>query len=187
MYENPSSVVYGPWSFSQERSMRREVLLWSDIDKLIDYLVPQIQGRFDSMLVITRGGLVPAGMLAEALDITYILTASVRFPSDFPGSHSPDQGKYAIPEFIQFPDDGLLEDRRVLVVDDLWAKGRNIVTVANRVDAAGGRPETCVLHYKPTTSLYPGHTPTYYAAVTDAYVIFPWELDRGPEVLGIWN
>ena len=27
----------------------------------------------------------------------------------------------------------------------------------------------------------------YYAAVTDAYIIYPWELDRGPEALGAWN
>lgn len=166
--------------------MRREVLTWSDVDKLIDYLVPQIHGRFDSMLIITRGGIVPGGMLAEALNITYILTASIRFPADFPGMQ-PEQAKYAIPEFIQFPADELLEDRRILVVDDVWTKGRNSVTVANRVAASGGHPETCVLHYKPSKSLYPRFTPTYYAAVTDAYIIYPWELDRGPETLGMWN
>jgi len=167
--------------------MRREVLTWSDVDKLIDYLTPQIHGRFDSMLIITRGGIIPGGMLAEALNITYILTASIRFPADFPGIQPSEQAKYVIPEFIQFPEDELLEGRRVLVVDDVWTKGRNSVTVANRVDAAGGNPETCVLHYKPASSLYPGYTPTYYAAVTDAYVIYPWELDRGPESLSVWN
>jgi hypothetical protein len=126
-------------------------------------------------------------MLAEALNITYILSAAVRFPADFPGLRTPGQTKYAIPEFIQFPDNELLEGRRILVVDDVWGKGRNSVTVANRIDVAGGLPETCVLHYKPTTSLYPGLTPTYYAAVTDAHIIYPWEIDRGPEVLGVWN
>ena len=167
--------------------MRREVLTWSDVDKLIDYLVPQIHGRFDSMVVITRGGMVPAGLLAEALNITYILTASIRFPADFPGMQDPEQIKYAIPEFIDFPSDDVLRDRRILVVDDVWAKGRNSITVANRITSAGGNPETCVLHYKPTTSLYPSKAPTYYAAVSDAYMIYPWELDRGPEMLGAWN
>jgi hypoxanthine phosphoribosyltransferase len=50
--------------------MRREVLTWSDVDKLIDYLAPQIHGRYDSMVIVTRGGIVPGGMLAEALNIT---------------------------------------------------------------------------------------------------------------------
>jgi len=167
--------------------MQREVLTWSDVDRLIDYLVPQIHGRFDSMVIITRGGIVPAGMLAEALDITYLLIAAVRFPADFPGMPIRPEDRYAIPEFIQFPDNELIEGRRVLVVDDVWTRGRNIVTVASRIDAAGGTPETCVLHYKPASSLYPGMTPTYYAAVTDRYIIYPWEIDRGPEVLGAWN
>lgn len=171
--------------------MRREVLTWSDVDKLIDYLVPQIRGQYDSMIVVTRGGLVPGGLLAEALNITYILTASVRFPADFPRDFGemavhPAQ-RYAIPEFIEFPSDEVLQGRRILVVDDVWTRGRNIVTVSKRVDAAGGLPDSCVLHYKPASSLYPGHTPTYYAAVTDAYIIYPWEIDRGPEVLGQWN
>lgn len=169
--------------------MRREVLTWSDVDKLIDYLVPQIRGRFDSMMIVTRGGLIPGGLLAEALNITYILTAAVRFPADFPGDFPglhPEQ-RFIIPEFLQFPDDSLVSGRRILVVDDVWTRGRNSVAVARRIDVAGGIPETCVLHYKPASSLYPGLTPTYYAAVTDAYVIYPWELDRGPEMLGAWN
>jgi uncharacterized protein len=167
--------------------VRREVLTWSDVDKLIDYLVPQIHGRFDSMVIVTRGGLVPGGMLAEALNITYILTASIRFPADFPGLKGSPQERFAVPEFIQFPDEDLLRERRVLVVDDVWTRGRNIVTVASRIGAAGGVPETCVLHYKPGSSLYPGYTPNYYAAVTDAYIVYPWEIDRGPETLGMWN
>lgn len=165
---------------------RHEVLTWSDVDKLIDYLHPQINGRFDSMMIITRGGIVPAGLLAEALDITYILTASIRFPADTPqwqGGTRPED-RFAVPEFLQFPDRELLEGRRVLIVDDVWTRGRNIVTVANRVDAAGGFPETCVLHYKPASSIYPGHTPTYYSAVTDAYIIYPWEIDRDVRGLG---
>ena len=169
--------------------MRREVLTWSDVDKLIDYLVPQIRGRFDSMMIVTRGGIIPGGLLAEALNITYILTAAVRFPADFPGDFPglhPEQ-RFIIPEFLQFPDDALVSGRRILVVDDVWTRGRNSVAVARRIDAAGGIPETCVLHYKPASSLYPGLTPTYYAAVTDAYVIYPWELDRGAEMLGAWN
>ena len=168
--------------------MRHEVLTWSDVDKLIDYLHPQIQGRFDSMMIITRGGIVPGGMLAEALDITYILTASVRFPADFPTDFRiRPEDRFAVPEFIQFPDDELLEGRRILVVDDVWTRGRNIVTVANRIDAAGGYPETCVMHYKPGSSLYPGMTPTYYAAVTDAFIIYPWEVDRDRRGIGMLN
>ena len=166
---------------------RHEILTWTDIDKLIDTLVPQIHGKFDSMVLITRGGIIPGGMLAEALDITYVLTAAVRFPADSPtwdGGFRPES-RFILPEFLQFPDADLLEGRRVLVVDDVWTRGRNIVSVASRIDAAGGKPETCVLHYKPASSLYPGLTPTYYAAVTNSFVIYPWEIDRDIRGVGM--
>ena len=49
--------------------MRREILTWTDVDKLIDHLIPQFEGEFQAMVIITRGGIVPGGMLAEALKL----------------------------------------------------------------------------------------------------------------------
>ncbi|MCS6962592.1 phosphoribosyltransferase [Thermoflexus sp.] len=157
--------------------MRREILSWGDVEALMDHLLPQLRGPFDALLMITRGGIVPGGMIAEALDIKYILTAAVRFPE----VQDLSQVKlFTWPTFLQFPEDELLRGRRVLIVDDVWASGRTINTVRSRVEAAGGYPETAVLHYKPRESLF-RHGPTYYAAVTDAYIIYPWELRRGTE------
>jgi hypothetical protein len=52
------------------------------------------------------------------------------------------------------------------------------MTVRGRLEAIGARPETEVLHYKPGKSLFPNHKPTYFAAVTDTYIVYPWETDR---------
>lgn len=153
-----------------------EFLTWQDVDRLIDYLLPQLRGPYDALLMITRGGIVPGGLIAEALDISYILTAAVEFPH-------PGQARFAWPHFIQFPEDRLLVDRRILVVDDIWANGRTMVTVKGRVHAAGGRPEAAVLHYKPGTSLFREAGPEHYAAVTDRFIIYPWEVQRGPDRL----
>ena len=49
--------------------MRRELLTWKDVDKLIDHLLPQFEGDFEAMMIITRGGIIPGGILAEAMDI----------------------------------------------------------------------------------------------------------------------
>jgi hypothetical protein len=68
-----------------------------------------------------------------------------------------------------------------LVVDDVWGSGRTITAVKNRVSAAGGNPSTCVLHFNPYRSLFTKAEPDYYAAITDAYIIYPWEVDRGPD------
>ena len=157
--------------------MRQEILSWTEVDRLIDALLPQFRGHFDAMLMITRGGIVPGGMLCEALDIQTVLIAAV----DFPGETAAGAASKLMvwPNFLQFPDEALLRDRRILVVDDVWGSGRTITAVKNRVEAAGGTPELCVLHYNPKRSLFTKNLPTYYAAFTDAYIVFPWEIDRG--------
>ena len=152
---------------------RQEVLTWEDVNALMDHLLPQMQGAFDALLMITRGGIIPGGMIAEAKDITYILTAAVRFSTDLTDK------RLAWPTFLQFPEDSLLKDRRVLIVDDIWGSGRTITTVIGRVEACGARAETAVLHYKPGSSLFKQSGPTYYAAITDALIVYPWETGRG--------
>lgn len=155
---------------------RTEILTWRDVDLLIDHLLPQFETEFDAILMITRGGIIPGGLLAEAMDITHVLTAAV----DFPAQIAMEKARlYAWPEFIQFPEDRLLRDRKTLVVDDVWGSGRTITAVKNRVASAGGTPYTCVLHFNPYRNLFGPVRPDYYAAITDARILYPWEIDRG--------
>lgn len=151
--------------------VQREMLSWDDVEKLMDHLMPQLGGPYDAMVIITRGGLVPGGLICEALNIRHILTASVQF-------YSGVKETLAWPIFLQFPGDSLLVGKRILVVDDIWDSGRTIMTVRGRIEAAGGHPELAVLHYKPTESLFPGSAPEYYAALTNSWVVYPWERDR---------
>lgn len=156
--------------------MRREILTWQEVESLIDHLVPQFETEFDAMLMITRGGIIPGGILAETLGIEHILTAAV----DFPAQTEMEKAKLlAWPQFLQFPEDRLLRDRRTLVIDDVWGSGRTITAVRHRVSAAGGVPYTCVLHFNPYRNLFGSARPDYYAAITDAHIVYPWEIDRG--------
>jgi len=158
--------------------LRNEVLTWDDVDQLIDHLLPQFDEEFEAMVLITRGGLIPGGLLAEAMGITHILTAAV----DFPTQMQMEKAKLmAWPQFIQFPEDSALRGRRALVVDDVWGSGRTITAVKIRVSAAGGFPFTCVLHFNPYRNLFGPSKPDYYAAITDAHIIYPWEINRGPD------
>jgi uncharacterized protein len=158
--------------------LRNELLTWDDVDKLIDHLIPQFDNDYEAMVLITRGGIVPGGLLAEALDIKHVLTAAI----DFPAQMEMEKAKLmAWPKFIQFPENYLLHDRKILVVDDVWGSGRTITAVKIRVSAAGGIPSTCVLHFNPYRSLFGSARPDYYAAITDAHIIYPWEVDRGAD------
>ena len=158
--------------------IRHEALTWDDVEKLIDHLLPQFQGDFEAMVIITHGGIVPGGLLAEATGIPTILTAAVDFPAEVERQKT---GLFAWPRFIQFPNDELLRGKRCLVVDDVWGSGRTITAVKNRIAAAGSTPFTCVLHFNPYRTLFGNVRPDYYAAITDAHIIYPWEIDRGPD------
>jgi uncharacterized protein len=155
--------------------MRREIITWQDVDALIDHLIPQFEYEFDAMVMITRGGIIPGGLLSEAMDLKHILTAAVDFPAELEREKS---GLFAWPRFLQFPEDELVRERRTLVIDDVWGSGRTITSVKNRVVASGGTAYTCVLHFNPHRNLFGSARPDYYAAITDAFIIYPWEIDR---------
>ena len=87
---------------------RREMITWQEVDKLIDYLLPQFKREFTAMVLITRGGIIPGGMLAEAMNITHILTAAVDFPAQ---SKTEKSNLMVWPEFIQFPAEDKLRGR----------------------------------------------------------------------------
>ena len=160
--------------------LRNEALTWEEVDRLIDHLIPQFEGEFEAMVLITRGGIIPGGLLAEAMGLGHILTAAV----DFPVQMEMEKSKLmAWPQFIQFPEDEVLQGRRTLVVDDVWGSGRTITSVKIRVSAAGGFPSTCVMHFNPHRNLFGSVRPDYYAATTDAHIIYPWEIDRGTDRL----
>jgi uncharacterized protein len=161
---------------------RNEILTWDDVDVLVDKLVPQLQavGPFEAMVMITRGGVIPGGILAEILNIKHMLTAAVDFPSS-------TKGLATWPSFLQFPDTSLLQGRQTLIVDDVWGSGRTSTAVRGRVQAAGAIPYTCVFHYNPYRSLFSKAEPDFYGMVTDAYIVYPWELDRGMRGLPLGN
>lgn len=161
----------------QER--RHEVISWDEVDRLINHLIPQFDVEFEAMVIITRGGIIPGGMLCESLDIENVMTAAVDFPFE---AEREEPKLLAWPRFIQFPAEDQLNDRHVLIVDDVWGSGRTITAVRGRVAGSGGVPYTCVLHYNPYRSLFTPQMPDYYAAVTDAYIVYPWEIDRGPDL-----
>ena len=154
---------------------RTELITWEEVDRLIAHLIPQFQMEFEAMVIITRGGIIPGGLLCEALNIGDVLTAAVDFPF---GTKLDTDKLLAWPKFIQFPDDNQLNGRKLLVVDDVWGSGRTITAVRSRIVAAEGVPLTCVLHYNPYRSLFGKLRPDYFAASTDAHIVYPWEVDQ---------
>ena len=65
-----------------------------------------------------------------------------------------------------------------MIVDDVWYRGLEVLSVSERVEQAGGRPTSVVLHYKPKFSRFEDKTPDFYAAESNDWIIYPWEVER---------
>lgn len=153
--------------------INRVYLTWNNVDKLVSGLVPRLEAyTYDVIIAITRGGIIPGAIIAERLGVQQVLVASVDFYED--AEHDLDW-----PVFMQFPADSILRGKQVLIVDDIWDKGKQVVNVTERVKQASGRPFSVVLHYKPHRSQFPDKSPDFYAVKTSDWIIYPWEVDRG--------
>src|SRR4029078_1862694 len=118
-----------------EAAIDKDLVTWEDLAEMVADLAAKVGAEYDVMLAITRGGMVPAGMLAYRLGIRNILVAGVDYYADR-GQPGPS------PTFFQFPADPLLRGQRVLIVDEVWDSGTTIVAVADRGRQAGGGPPT---------------------------------------------
>jgi hypoxanthine phosphoribosyltransferase len=143
------------------------VVTWEALDELVAGLAERVGRDHDLVLAITRGGLVPAGMMAYRLDLREILVAGVEF-------YRSDGGTHEAPVIGHFPDPSLLAGRRVLVVDEVWETGETMTEVLARVRAAGATPVSAVIHYKPGRSRVPG-APDHWAATVDEWVTYPYK------------
>jgi hypoxanthine phosphoribosyltransferase len=151
-------------------ALEKDVVTWDALEGLVADLAERVGTGFDVLLAITRGGLVPAGMLAYRLGLRNILVAAVEYYDD-EGRPGPK------PTFFQFPADPLLRGQRVLIVDEVWDSGTTIHAVTERVRQAGGMPTTAVIHYKPTHSIVPS-VPDHHVVTTDRWVVYPFKAGR---------
>jgi hypoxanthine phosphoribosyltransferase len=143
------------------------VVTWEQLDALVARLARSVGREHDLVLAITRGGLVPAGILAYRLDLREILVAGVEF-------YRSDGGTHAAPVVGHFPDASLLAGQRVLVVDEVWETGETMTEILGRVRAAGGTAVSAVVHYKPGRSRVEG-APDHWAATVDDWVTYPYK------------
>ena len=150
----------------------KDIVTWEDLERLVAALAEQLTAgpQPDVVLAISRGGLVPAGMLGYRLGWRDMLLAAVVVYDD-------EQGFRGHAEFLQFPADELLRGKRVVIVDEVWDSGTTIAAVSERVRAAGGQPVTAVLHYKPGRSRV-DLVPDHFVVETDAWVVYPFKAGK---------
>lgn len=146
---------------------------WAEVERMSRRVVQLLNGmKFDLVLAITRGGLTPAAMICEAIEMRNVLTVTTIFYSD----HGQPFYGLTEPRFLSFPSPDMLEGRSILIVDDAWDTGSTAYTVRSRVLRARPRSvKVAVLHFKPDCNRYIGDGPDFYAESARDWVVYPWE------------
>lgn len=151
----------------------KHVLSWDEVQSLVDTIADRLPGDYDALLVVTRGGMIPACLISQRRNWRNILVAAVQFYTGIGTTRD-------TPVFLQFPADPLIAGKKLLVIDDIWDSGKTIAAVKQRLDTAGATYAVAVLHFKPGSSRVEGQ-PDFYAAETDQWIVYPWEPPHDPD------
>ena len=101
-------------------SPQEEIYNWTQIELLVKIVANKIRSvskRYDVILGITNGGIIPARLFARELDINHLLTVQVR---------SRGLNEVDMPQ--------LLDGKKYLVVDDIYDTGNTYSVVSNKVE-----------------------------------------------------
>lgn len=157
---------------------RQEMLTWTDLNRLIDHLLPQFDKPYTCILPVNQNAIIPATMLAEAMGIKHIVLISVQFPLDLQASPR-EALSIEFPFFAQFPEPALLQKHEILLVSEHWHSGREILASQARLEREGFSSDSATLYFDPSESRLEGSAPRYYAARTVAEIIYPWQASTG--------
>lgn len=150
--------------------MKRIRCEWGEVTVACKMLAGRLQAdEYDSIVGISRGGLIPATIIAETLNVRELRTVGVR---SYGLRNNVKLGK---PILYQMCTPYLRG--RVLLVDDISDTGDTFEFILShfRKNQAIANVTTCSLYVRKGTT----HVPNYYHTeiVGKDWVVFPWEIE----------
>lgn len=143
---------------------------WADIVRLSFDLCKKIRKSGyapDCIVTLLRGGLVPARIISDCLNVSALYVIGISFYEDV-------EERAKKPTITQ-PLEIDLKNKKVLIVDDVADTGKSIIFA---VEVLKNRnPEEikiATLHKKPWSEI----EPDFYIVETDAWVVYPWEFQE---------
>lgn len=134
---------------------------WDEFHRQVKTLTEKIKqhGNFNRIIAISRGGLIPAAIIAYELDIR---NCDVINMSTYDGEAKRDEGEIEISPLLS------AVDEKSLIIDDLADSGRTLQILRRLYP----RAVTACVYAKPAGQ---PHSDIYAAAVPDRWVVFPWD------------
>lgn len=140
---------------------------WEEIEKLTEKLAKKIKKsgfKFDWIVGISRGGLIPARLISDYLDFQQLAFIRIEFYKTIGKTKD-------FPRIVQ-PVNVNVKGKNVLIVDDVADTGRSLMVAKESIKRKGAKEvRIATLHYKPMSTI----KPDFYAAQTTAWIVYPWE------------
>ncbi|MFT0762137.1 phosphoribosyltransferase [Scrofimicrobium sp. R131] len=157
--------------------MDKEILTWTEFGEASRELARQVRDSGwepDLLISLARGGLIPGGALAYALDLKTIGSINVEF---YTGEGTTLAEPLLLPPFMEVSAD---LGGRALIIDDVADSGKTLKLVVDLLSKQGVRDpagelvrfevRTAVLYRKSRTII----EPDYCWRSTDRWISFPW-------------
>lgn len=136
-------------------------LTWPEVEQLVTKIVQKIKDsnwQPNSILALSRGGFIPAAMIAEKLGVKHLAGLDV---------HKNSEGIRTAGHMVGLDD---VKGQKVLVVDDSILTGRLLTDVPAMVRQRGGEPKSCALFSEGRCP-----DPDYLVEKCEVTPLFPWE------------
>lgn len=140
---------------------------WTLIDSYCDEIVGKM-GKFkpQAMVAISRGGLVPARLIADRLDLRHVYCIGIEL-------YKGVEKDLGCPKIVQDIESSIIKGKRILVVDDVSDSGTTLEFVKKHLLEKGATEvKTATLHIKPNTKF----KSDFYHSVESAWIEYPWEI-----------
>ncbi len=123
--------------------------------------------RPEIIVAISRGGLIPARLIADYLGVPELTSMQIQF---YKGMEE------AIPRPIIIQDISTsVREKNILIVDDVVDTGRSMKAAYEHLKKRGAYAFRLAVLYKKPWSLI---KPDYFVYETDFWIIFPWEVSE---------
>jgi len=147
--------------------MKNEMLGCSDVKDEVSALAKELKKlnfHPDYIVSVSRGGMVPARLLAARVNIKRMLYFGIDYSDD-----RKEINLYSTPNPMP-------ENKKILIVDDCVCSGRKIKKVLDLCEKAGNECKTMSVFILEKTPIHPD----IYLEIVDRHPRFPW--DRKEEI-----
>ena len=144
---------------------------WSHITEACQDIASQIDDQHTPSCIVglARGGLIPATLLANMLNIREVYSMGL---ASYDDANKP--GEISFYQRMSLNDVNIDRDATVLLVDDISDRGHTFEAAKQTlIDMVGCDIRTAALYTKPLTN----HIPTYFhkQLSENRWAVFPWE------------